>query len=335
MTSDDPVGIVATACAFPSATPTLTEICAEEGVELSQQSIHRLGIESVHASAGETGTDLALSASSTALEAAGLAGKQIDLIVDYTILPQEYLVPVWNLGNKLQYELDATNAFALGFSGGGSTNFLVALRFATDLIRANPELHTALLFGADMAIPGNRIINPGDPVTVLGDGASAVLLAEGAEHDVVIGVELASDGANHNTSYIPGGALAQLADSDRSDLYRLRIDRTQLEAAPRRETLELLERAVVDRTGVDRREIRHHVHPNVSAEDQALYRAASLGSESPAVEANRTTHGHVQATDLVLNLEAVTADGGCSAGDLVLMSSHGMGFTSGVAVLQH
>ncbi|MCA1709930.1 MAG: hypothetical protein LC808_44270, partial [Actinobacteria bacterium] len=192
---------------FPPSTCTLADICGAEQVDPSDPALQRIGIESVHAADGQSGSDLALAAAERALAAAGITGKDIDVIVDYTVLPQEYLVPVWNLGNKLQHQLGATKAFALGFSGGGSTNLLVALRFATDLIRANDNVRTALLFGAEIAIPGNRVLNPTQPVTVLGDGASAVVLVAGGDGIVVLGTEIASDATYHDVCYIPGGAL--------------------------------------------------------------------------------------------------------------------------------
>lgn len=334
MTAVGTVGMLATACAFPSATRTVADICADEQVELSDLALERLGIASVHVCDDESGADLALAAASSALSAAGVQGKEIDLIVDYTVLPQHFLVPVWNLGNKLQHELDATNAFTLGFSGGGTSNFHVALRFATDLIMANERVHTALLFGADTAIPGNRVINPGDPVTVLGDGASAIVLASDADRNVVLGTEIVSDGAYHDVCYIPGGALAHLDREDRTDLYRLQIDTAKLAGAPTSETLERLGDLVLDRAGRDRSDVRHFIFPNLSASDQAMCRAVWDAPASPIVDANRERQGHVQATDLVFNLETVTADDACVDGDLLLVGSHGMGFTAGVSLLR-
>jgi 3-oxoacyl-[acyl-carrier-protein] synthase-3 len=328
------VGIVATACAFPPSTSAIAEIFADEAVELTDDVARRLGIRAVHVTEGTTGSELATAAAADALAAAGVQGKEIDVIVDYTILPQEYLVPVWNLGSRLQHELGATNAFALGFSGGGTTNFQVALRAAAGLLLGD-GLRTALLFGADVAIRGNRVINPDDPVTVLGDGASAVVLVADAEHDIVLGTELVSDGDFHDVCHIPGGALAQLADSSRADLYRLRIDTEKLARAPQADVLRMLGDRLLAQAEVGDGDVRHFVYPNVSAEDQALYQTVWQAPPSEIHEENRQGHGHVQATDLVLNFEATTTKGQCAEGDLVLLSSHGMGFTAGVTLIRH
>jgi len=331
-----PVGLLATACAFPSTSRSITEVLSDEDVQLSPDAFGRLGISSVGVSRdGETGADLALTAAETALSAAGVKGKQIDLILDYTVLPQLFLVPVWNLGNKLQHELDATNAFTLGFSGGGTSNFHVALRFATDLLRANEHMRTALLFGADTAIPGNRVINQDEPVTVLGDGASAIVLSRDAESDIVLGTEISTDGAYHDVSYIPGGALNHLDREDRTELYRLQIDTERLTRAPLAQTLKRLGDAALDDAGRQRGDVRHFIFPNLSAADQAMSAAVWGVPPTPRDEANRSRNGHVQATDLVLNLESLTADDACARGDLIMVSSHGLGFTAGVTLLQH
>jgi len=330
---DASVGILATSYVLPEESRSLADVCADERIELSDEDVERLGIASVDVCRTESGADLALLAAQRAIEAAGVTGRQIDVILDYTVLPQHFLVPVWNLGNKLQHELDAVNAFTLGFSGGGTSNFHVALRFATDLIASTDGIRTALLFGADIAIPGNRVINQKDPVTVLGDGASALVLAADAERDVVLATEIVSDGAYHDVCYIPGGALEQLDREEEADLYRLEIDTARLAKAPTAATLRLLGDRVLTRAGRPLADVRHLVFPNVSAVDQAAYRAVWDVPAAPVLESNRQRHGHVQATDLVLNLAHVT--GACRDGDLVLVGSHGMGFTAGVTLLRH
>jgi 3-oxoacyl-[acyl-carrier-protein] synthase III len=324
------VGILAMTTAFPSSTRSVADVCAEEGIELSAGDAERLGIDTVRACDRESGADLALRATTEALEMAGVTGKQVDVILDWTVLPQHFLVPVWNLGNKLQHELGATNAFTLGFSGGGATNLHVALRFASDLIRSDPGVRTALLFGADSAIPGNRVLGDDSPVTVLGDGASALVLGAEATTNVVLATELVSDGAYHDVCHIPGGALAHLDHEEDAELYRLRIDSAKLADAPTAATLKDLGDRALSRAGVALGDVGEVLLPNISAADDAACRAVWDARPSPASDANRRTHGHVQGNDLVLNLSTSEA----RPGDVTLVASHGMGFTAGVSVIR-
>src|SRR5205823_649187 len=107
-----------------------------------------------------------------------------------------------------QHELGAKKAFTVGFSGGAASNFLVALSSGVAMLQANDNMKAALLVASDVTIPGSRVVNPGDPVSILGDGASAVVLQKGATASIILATELWSDGAMHDVYYIPGGALA-------------------------------------------------------------------------------------------------------------------------------
>src|SRR5690349_6148216 len=156
------VGILSAACHLPAQKRKTLDLFREEGINLTPEIAARLGIEEVPICNGEGGSAMALAASQEALSKVGLTADQLDFIVDYTILPQEYLVPAWNMSNKLQHELGAKKAFTVGFSGGGATNFLVALSSAAALLQANEKLSSALLVAADVTIRGNRILNPRD-----------------------------------------------------------------------------------------------------------------------------------------------------------------------------
>ena len=171
------VGILAAAYCLPAARRTAQEIFRDEGVNLGPGLEARLGIAEVPVCNGETASNLAVEAAREALRRAGVDPMQVDVVVEYSVLPQEYLVPVWNMSNKVQAEVGASKSFVFGFSGGGATNFLVALSSAVAMLQENENLKTALLVTGDVAIPGNRVLNPSDPVTVLGDSASAVVRA--------------------------------------------------------------------------------------------------------------------------------------------------------------
>ena len=174
-----PVGILAAALQLPANNRSVDDLFREEGANFSPAVAARLGIQRVPVRNGESGSDMAVEASRQALKLAGVDPAQVDVIVEYSILPQEYLVPVWNMSNKVQGEIGATKSFVVGFSGGGASNFLVALSSAAALLQENENLKTALLVTAEMTIPGNRVLNPSNPVTVMGDSASAVVLQKG------------------------------------------------------------------------------------------------------------------------------------------------------------
>src|SRR5213083_2388574 len=139
------VGILAAAYCLPAATRTAQEIFRDEDISLGPEVEARLGIAEVPVCNGETASNLAVEAARQALRRAGVDPMQVDVIVEYSVLPQEYLVPVWNMSNKVQAEVGAAKSFVVGFSGGGSSNFMVALSSAADMLSENESMKTALL----------------------------------------------------------------------------------------------------------------------------------------------------------------------------------------------
>jgi 3-oxoacyl-[acyl-carrier-protein] synthase-3 len=325
------VGVVSAASRLPSHKHAIAELFQVEGVDLTEEIISRLGVDEVPLCNGESGSDLAVAAAREALERAGIAGSEVNVVVDYTILPQEYMVPVWNMSGKVQHEVGAESAFTIGFSGGGSSNFLVALNFAAAMLAADEKMKNALLVAADVTIPGNRVLNPSAPVSVLGDGASAVVLQRGATAHCVLDTELCSDGSNHDVYCIPGGCLANPEDPS---LYRLVLDKARYDAAPKTETLLRLAQRVLDRASLGLEDIKRVVYTNVSAEDQAAFQQTfGLGPERMCTS-NLAGHGHLQGTDLVLNYLSTLEDSSLLPGDPVLICSHGMGFMAGVSLIE-
>jgi len=325
------VGITAAAVKLPARRLTAASLFQEEQAPFNSNVATFLGIEKVPICDGESASTMALVACQEALQRAELDVAQLDVIVDYSILPQEYLVPAWNMSNKLQHDLGAKKAFTVGFSGGGATNFLVALSSAVALLGTNEQLTNALLVAADITIPGNRILNPADPVSVLGDSAGAVVLKKGAAGSVVIDTELHSDGSYHDVCYIPGGALA---NPDDPDLYRMALDKKRFDKAPKIETLNAMLGTLLDRTGVKRGDVVFALYPNLSREDQQQF-ADAMGFGSHQINGdNRESHGHLQGTDFVANYLSMIESGAVGKGQYFLAASHGMGFLAGVSLLR-
>ena len=328
---DITVGILSAACRLPGYTRTTAELFQEENLNLTPGVASRLGVEQVSLCNGESGSDLAVAASLAALSDAGVAGADIDVVVDYTILPQEWMVPVWNMSGKVQKEIGAEKAFTVGFSGGGATNFLVALNFATAMLEADEKMKYALLVAGDVTIPGNRVLNPAAPVSVMGDGASAVLLQRGVAGRTVLGTELLSDGANHDVYYIPGGCLANPEDPA---LYRMVLDKKRYDAAPKTANLLQLAKNVLARAGLHIDDVKYVVYPNISSEDQTSFREAFDLRPEQICTSNLAKNGHLQGNDLVLNYLSLHTNGSLHEGDYILICSHGMGFMSGVSLVR-
>lgn len=329
------VGILSASCHLPKSRHLVEDLFREEGADYNPDVAARLGIKQVplqNGAANETASNMAVAAGREALKRAKVDPQTVNVVLEYSIMPQEYLVPVWNMSNKVQAEVGASKSFVVGFSGGGSSNFMVALSSAAAMLSENEELKTALLVTGDTTIPGNRVLNLKDPVTVLGDGASAVVLQRDAPGGVVIDTELWSEGSNHDVCYIPGGSLAHPEDIS---LYRMELDKARYDAFPKSETLRQMSDRLLERAGLTLSNVACVLCSNISVEDEAAIQRVFKNKVSPVCAANRELHGHLQGTDFPLNYLSVVEEGKIKQGDYVLAVSHGMGATAAVTLLRY
>src|SRR4030095_14852784 len=319
------VGILAAVCHLPARRRAVEELFQEAGIALSGEIAPHLGIARVpirSGAASETASNMAVAAGREALQRAKVDPLTVDVVVEYSIMPQEYLVPVWNMSNKVQADGGASQSFVVCFRGGGSSNFLVALSSAAAMLSENASMMTALLVTGDTTIPGNRVLNPADPVTVMGDGASAVVLQRGAPGGVVIDTELWSDGDNHDICYIPGGSLIH---PDDISLYRIQLDKARYDVFPKADTLRLMSDQLLERAGLKFSDVACVLCSNISAEDEAAMQQSFEDKVPPVCASNRESHGHLQGTDFPLNYLSLIESGSVKQGDYMLTVSHGMG----------
>ena len=330
-----PVGILSASCRLPKNTHSVEDIFRDEGANYSSEVAAELGIRQVHlqnGAADETASNLAVAAGREALQRAVVDPQTVDVVVEYSIMPQEYLVPVWNMGNKVQAEVGAPKSFVVGFSGGGSSNFMIALSSAAAMLSENDTLRTALLVTGDVTIPGNRILNPPDPVTVMGDGASAVVLQRNAPGGIVLDTELWSEGNNHDVCYIPGGSLVHPEDLS---LYQMQLDKARYDAFPKAETLRQMSDKLLARAGMTLADVACVLSSNISAQDEAALQQLFENKVHPVCAANREMHGHLQGTDFPLNYLSLVESGKVKPSDLILCVSHGMSATSAVTLIRY
>lgn len=328
------VGIASIAYHFPSRVISVKDIFHEEGIAEDPKLEAELEIDQVRVFEGQWRSDLALSAAKECILRAGIEAAEIDVIIDYSVMPQDYVVPSWCMSNKIQFEVGANNAFNLGFGGGGPTNLLVALRFASSLIQADEDVKTALLIASDVAIPGNRVINPDNPLTVLGDGASALIVTEGKGACEILHTELSSEGRQHDVLCVPGGGLAY---PDRLDLYQLIVSREKYKLESALMKFNDTCKRVILRSGAEFNEITNVINTNISKKDQVQFADAfGLSSNKDPYRQNRQIYGHVQATDLVLNLaQVIESRGAAQQRELGLLCSHGWGFLCGATLIRY
>ena len=158
----------------------------------------RTGIRQRHiADESQSSSDLALEASRRALDAAGLAAADIDLIIVATSTP-DYIFP--STACLLQAKLGVKGCAAFDMQAVCS-GFVYALATADSLIK-NGIYKKALVVGAEVF---SRILDWNDRATAVlfGDGAGAVVLAASDKPGVHASV-LHADGSQVGILSVPG-----------------------------------------------------------------------------------------------------------------------------------
>jgi len=165
----------------------------------------RSGIrERRHATDGETTATMSIACATRALERAGVAPAEVDLVLVASSSP-DYLTPP--VSSQVQEGIGATRAGAMQLTVG-CTGFVYALITAQQFISTG-ACRTVLVVGAELT---SRWMNYNDRSTcvLFGDGAGAVVVqATEADGCGLRGHVLGSDGSGAEHLIIPVGGVAQ------------------------------------------------------------------------------------------------------------------------------
>jgi 3-oxoacyl-[acyl-carrier-protein] synthase-3 len=303
------------ATALPEGRVTTDELAAQLGIS-PEWILSRTGIrERRRAAPDERLSDYAARAGAAALEAAGLAAAELDLVVVATMTPDE-ITP--NTAPIVAHALGAHRAGAFDV-GAACSAFLVALAQGTAQIECGRAEHV-LVIGADFI---TRVTDYEDRKTapLFADAAGAVVLSPGASGRGVIGpIVLGADGSHAET--IIATHADRVIRMDGPEVFRHAIARmcaVTLEA--------------VARSGLCLGDIDLFVYHQANARiTRAL--GERMGLDPERVVDCIELLGNSSAATLPVALVAAEQDGRLRTGTRVLLSAFGAGFTWGGAVVE-
>jgi 3-oxoacyl-[acyl-carrier-protein] synthase III len=297
---------------------------AANGVETSDDWIvERTGIRARHfADAGVTSSDLGVEASRRALEAAGVAASQIDLIIVATSTP-DMVFP--SAACILQHKLGIAGCPAFDVQAVCS-GFVYALTIADSLIKTGAA-SKALVIGAEVF---SRILDFSDRTTcvLFGDGAGAVVL-EASETPGILASDLHADGKHVGILCVPGTVSGgkvlgdPLLKMDGQAVFKLAVG--VLEDAART-TL-----AKAGRSGEDIDWLIPH-QANIRIM-QGTAKKLKLPLDKLVVTVDE--HGNTSAASIPLALDAAVRSGKVRRGDTLMLEGVGGGFTWGAVLLDY
>jgi len=288
--------------------------------------VERSGIRQRHIAAdGETTSDLATVAATRALEAAGVKGAEVDLLVVATATPDNTFPAT---ATRVQARIGMTGGAAFDVAAVCS-GFLFALATADNFIRTG-QARTAVVIGAETF---SRILDWKDRTTsvLFGDGAGAVVLraaeGEGTNNDRgILSTHLHSDGRHYDLLYVDGGPSS-----------------TQTVGCLRMHGREVFRHAVTNLSEVVSEALAANNLP-ASAIDwvvphQANRRildgtAKKLGIDPARMVVTVDRHANTSAASVPLALTEAVGDGRIKRGDLVLLEAMGGGFTWGAGLVR-
>ncbi len=297
---------------------------AREGIETSDEWIvARTGIRYRHfAGSDTTSVDLGEQAARRALEAAGLAAQDVDLIIVATSTP-DMIFP----SNA------ALIQGRLGVAGGAAfdvqavcAGFVYALTVADQFIRGGLARH-ALVIGTEVF---SRILDFKDRSTcvLFGDGAGAVVLTE-SQTPGLLASSLHADGRQAAILCTPG----RVASGEISGHPFLKMD-GQAVFKQAVHVLENVAREVLAKSGRKPEDVDWMV-PHQANIRIMLHTAKKLGIPAGKVVQTVADHGNTSAASIPLALDTAVRAGTIHRGDTLLFEAVGGGLTWGAALLDY
>ena len=314
-------------CGSGSALPGRAVTNAElaERVDTSDEWIvERTGIRQRYlAQDGETTSSLAIEAARKAIDAAGCAAGDIDLIVLATATPDQTFPAT---ATRVQDALGCNGGIAFDVAAVCS-GFLYALATADSMLRTGMGSR-ALVIGAETF---SRILDWDDRGTcvLFGDGAGAIVLEArevAADGPGILTTKLHADGAHGELLYVDGGP------STTGTVGKLRMKGREVFRHAVVNLAQVLHETL-DSAGLRPQDIDWVVPHQANARIlDATARKMGLPPEKVIVTVDR--HANTSAASVPLAFDTAMTDGRIKPGDLVMFEAMGGGFTWGASLVR-
>ena len=284
----------------------------------------RTGIGERRIATTETNSYMAAQAAKQALDQAGIAPEDVDLILLATSSP-DYCFP--NGACEIQEQIGAVNAAGYDISAA-CTGFVFALNTAHAFIQAG-IYRTALVVGSDVL---SKLLDWTDRGTcvLFGDGAGAVVVQ--AADRGVIGVKMHSDETKGGVLTCGSRTNGNFLLGKKPELGYMTMDGQEVFKFAVKKVPEIIKELLEEnRTSLE--EIRYFVL------HQANYRiiesvAKRLKADISKFPANMERYGNTSGGSIPLLLDEMNRKGMLAPGDKIVLSGFGAGLTWGATLVE-
>lgn len=315
--------IIGTGSAVPEQIVTNEDL--SKIVETSDEWISsRSGIKERRVAKEETTTSLAILAGKRALENAGIASEEIEVIIVATCTP-DYFFP--NTACQVQEAIGAKHAAAFDLSAACS-GFLFALSTAQAYIKGG-IYQKALIVGAETM---SKMIDWSDRSTcvLFGDGAGAAVVS--AEETGVLELVQKSDGTGKGVLSCKARETRNLLNHESETKEYLYMEGQPVFKFAVKTVPECVEE-VLKKAEVKKEEIRYYIlHQANSRIIQSV--AKRLKEPEEKFPMNLSLYGNTSAASIPILLDEMNRNGMLNRGDKLVLSGFGAGLTWGAVLLE-
>ncbi|PZT75375.1 3-oxoacyl-ACP synthase [Streptomyces sp. AC1-42W] len=312
---------------LPSHVVTNDEVGAPAGVD-HDWILGKTGIrERRWAKPDEATSDLAAAAGLAALEAAGILGSELSLVVVATSTPDQPQPPTASAVADAVGAGFGTTAFDLNAVCSG---FVFALAAAERMLRGTDGY--ALVIGADIY---SRILDRHDRRTTIlfGDGAGAVVLGPADGTGRMHGARLTGFGADRDLIQVPAGGSRLPASEQtlREGMHHFVMNGRAVRDFVAQQVPPAISMFLAD-NGMRPQDVDHFV-PHQANGRMLENLARGVGIPLDRTHTTFEEYGNTGSASVPVTLDRAARSGAVKQGDLVLLAGFGGGMAMGLALL--
>jgi 3-oxoacyl-[acyl-carrier-protein] synthase III len=277
---------------------------------------------------GEASSDLGAKAALQAIQRAGIAKEDIDLVICATVTPDYLCMPSTACLIASKIDLPPVQAFDIS---AACTGFVYAVSMAKAYIESGMKKNV-LIIGAETY---TSILDYTDRGTcfIFGDGAGAAIIsATEDKNEAIIDVNCSSDGNYNDLIQTPGGGSKHPCSQEVLDqkmaCIRMKGNETFKLAV---KTLTADVKVMMEKHGLTNEDINHFVpHQANYRIIKAVGDALGLNEEQTVITVDK--YGNTSAASIPMAMNYAYEQGKIKAGDKVLFDAFGAGLTWGSAL---
>ena len=327
----DPVRILGTGSFVPPKVLSNFDL-QEMGLDTTDEwVIQRTGVRERRIADPEvTTSDLGYEAALRAFDMAGIAAKDLDLIIVATITPDTCCPAA---ANWLQAKLDAPQAVTFDISAACS-GFIFALNVAEQYLRTGAAKLILVVASEVMT----RTLDWTDRTSCIlwGDGAGAAILALGPNGPEILSTHLHTDGVNGQDLLMPGGGSRTTPISHESVDKKLHVlqlieANASFRVAVRHFVDSIKEAASFNNVAVEEIDwfIPHQANLRMF---QSMAKILKLSMDKFYVTLDK--YGNISSASCAIALDEAVRDGSVKENDLICLPVFGGGLTWGSALIR-